>query len=199
MKEPHMGAHSHRIVLESDASKAEWLLEWDNVTFELKDADGRVVYESEAAEAHRIVELYELYEEGKISLSSPYGSLVFEKNPAALADLRQFMDAAIASDVEYRKALRRQSLRLVPLGLAMFFVAGGLFGLYCWYAARAPDPPPGHWIRRLGWLIHGVLVVLLGAALAGPLLCFAGFRLWRRVRRIERAVVSEGRRTCSRV
>jgi hypothetical protein len=118
--------------------------------------------------------------------------------PAALAELREFVEAGLGSDAEYCTELRRQSLRSIPLGLAMFFVAGGLFGLYCWYASWAPDPPPGHWIRWFGWLIHGILLVLLGAALAGPLVAyFFGLRQWLRVRRLERAVAMGGSRNAA--
>jgi len=189
--------HSHQLIPEGGSSKAEWLLEWDDAKFALKDPDGQPVFEAEAAYAYRVVKLYELYAEGKISFASPHGSLAFKKNPAALAELREFVEERLGSDGEYCTELRRQSLRSIPLGLAMFFVAGGLFGLYCWYASRAPDPPPGHWIRWFGWLIHGILLVLLGAALAGPLVAYFGLRQWLRVRRIERAVAMGGSRNAA--
>lgn len=157
----------------------------------LKDPDGQPVFEAQVACAHRAVELYELYAEGKISFASPHGSLAFKKNPAALAELRDFVEAGLASDAEYRTALRRQSLRAISLGLTMFVIAGGLFGLYCWYASGASDPPPGHWIRWFGWLIHGILLVLLAAALAGPFIAYFGFRQWLRVRWIERGLAMD--------
>ena len=80
----------------------------------------------------------------------------------------------------------------------MFVVAGGLFGLYCWWAFTDGDPPPGTWLRWVlmwfGWLIHWVLLVLMGAALAGPFVSFFGLRQWWRLRRIGRAVAAVGTR-----
>jgi hypothetical protein len=180
--------HSHRLILQGGSSIAEWLLEWDEAKFMLKDLDGQSVFEAEAAYAHRVVEFFELYAEGKISFASPHGSLTFKKNPAALAELRVFVETALSFDAEYRRQLQGQSLQSIQIGLTMLFVAGGLFGPYCWYASWAPDPPPGHWLRWLGWLIHGILLILLGAALAGPFMVYFGLRQWLRLRRIERQV-----------
>lgn len=182
--------HSHKLIAERQALKGEWLLEWDNAKFVLKDPGGQPVFEADAANAVRVIDLYELYVESKISLASPQGSLAFKKNPAAVAELRRFVDVRLAEDVDYRSELRRQSLLAIPLGLAMFLVAGGLFGLYCWYASWAPDPPLRHWIRWLGWLVHLVLAVLLGAAFAGAVIGCFGLRRWLGIRRIERAIAT---------
>jgi hypothetical protein len=108
------------------------------------------------------------------------------RNPAASAALRAFVEAGLRSDVAYRTQLKHESLLSIPIGLAMFLVAGGLFALYCWYASWAPDPPPDHWLRSFGWLVHGILLLLLGAALAGPFVAYNGLRQWLRIRRIER-------------
>jgi hypothetical protein len=184
--------HAHRLILEGNSSEAEWLLEWDDAKFVLKDPDGQIVFEAEATYAHRLVELFELYAEGKISFATQHGSLVFKKNPAAVADLLEFVEAGLKSDAQYRTRLRHQSMRAIVRGLAMFVVAGGLFGLYCWYASWAPDPPPDHWVRWFGWLIHAILLVLLAVALAGPLIAYFGFRQWLRFRRIERVAAMDG-------
>ena len=92
--------------------------------------------------------------------ATPVGPLTFKKQPAALTPMRRLVELGLARDAEFRSELRRESLRAIPRGLALFVVGGGLFGLYCWYASRAPDLPPGHWIRWFGWLIHGVLLLL---------------------------------------
>lgn len=177
---------SHRLILEGGPRDTEWVLEWDSATLTLTAPDGQPVLKASPTAAHRLVEWYELYAEGKISFATPYGSLTFKKQPAALAALRRLVEAGMAGDPEFRSDLRRQSLRVIPLGLLCFVVGGGLFGLYCWYASWAPDPPPGHWIRWFGWLIHGVLLVLMAVGLAGPFVAYFGLRQWLRVRRIER-------------
>ncbi|HVR74653.1 MAG TPA: hypothetical protein VMT52_09985 [Planctomycetota bacterium] len=182
---------SHRLILKGDSSSAEWLLEWDKARFVLKDPDGQYVFEAEAAIAHRVVEIYELYAEGKICFDSPNGTLTFKKNPAAVEEVRELVEAGLASDAEYRAELNRQSLRAIPRGLAMFFVAGGLYGLLL-VCVVGTDAPPDHWIRRFRWLIRGVLFVLMCVALAGPYVCYFGLRQWLRVRRIEREIEAAG-------
>jgi hypothetical protein len=177
---------SYRLVPDGGSRDAEWVLEWDDVTLTLRAPDGQPVFEGPTAAAHRVVELYELYAEGKVSLATPHGSLRFTKQPAALAAVRGLVEAGLAGDAAFCAELRRQSLRAIPRGLVMFAVGGGLFGLYCWYASWAPDPPPGHWMRWIGWLVHGVLLILMGVGLAGLLVAYFGVRQWLRVRRIER-------------
>jgi hypothetical protein len=188
---------SHRLVLEGGPADAEWRLEWDEVTLALKGPDGQPVFEVPPTLAHRVVEMYDLYAEGKVGFATPFGAWTFNKHPAALAALRQLVEEGLAGDAEFCSLLRRQSLWSAAVGLAMFVVGGGLFGLYCWFASWAPDPPPGHWIRWFGFLIHGVLLVLLGAGLAGPFVTWFGLRQWLRVRQIERRAVNQTRASSS--
>jgi len=103
--------------------------------FVLRAPDGRPAFESTPDVAHRIVEMYELYMEGKISIVTPQSTLTFQKQTAGLAPLRELVEAGMAGDPEFRSDLRQQSLRAISLGLAFFIVGGGLFGLYCWYAS----------------------------------------------------------------
>jgi hypothetical protein len=184
--------HSHWLILEDGPANAEWLLERDLTTLILTDPDGNPVLQTNVAEAHRLVDLHALYFQCKISLRSSNGSVVFRRNSAAQADLRELVETGVASDAEYRKKLRRPILPFILAGVAMFFVAGGLFGLYCWYASWAPEPPPGHWIRWFGWLIHGILLLLLVAALLGPVAVYHGIQQWVCVRRVERAIAARG-------
>jgi hypothetical protein len=175
----------HRILPENGRPGDEWSLEWDDATFILKDPDGEPALEVGATRAHRLVEAYDLYAEGKVTFTTPHGALTFKPDQATLVALREFVEENLRSDPEYREELRRHARRSIVLGLMMFVVAGGLFGLYCWWASWAPDPPPGHWIRWFGGLIHGVLLVLMAGAIAGPFVCWFGFRQLLRVRRIE--------------
>jgi hypothetical protein len=142
----------HRLIQEGGPRDAEWVLAWDDALLTLDTPDGQRVLEAPRASAQRLVALYELYAQGKISFDTPHGSLVFKKQSAAVAAVR-------------------------------------------WYASWAPDPPPGHWIRWIGWLIHGVLLVLMAVALVGPFVAYFGLRQWLRVRRIERLVAEAQRQT----
>jgi hypothetical protein len=178
---------SHQLVLESSPS-GTWLLQWDEKTFVLKTPDGEVVLEAEAGTAHRLIELYDLYTEGKISFGTSQGSLVFRKNREALAAVRAFVEAGLQSDPEYRAELLNRARRVVPIGLTLFIVGGGLFGLYCWFASWAPDPPPGHWIHSFGFFIKSVLMLLMAGALGGLLMVWFGLSQLRRLQRIERTL-----------
>jgi hypothetical protein len=176
---------------EKPAPEGEWLLEWDDVTFTLKGPDGQVVLEAEAKYAHRLPEKYDLYAEGKVSFATPRGPLTFKADKSAAAELREFVEAGLAGDQDYRRALKKRARRAILLGVIMFLAGGVPFALFCWWASWAPDPPPGHWMRPVGGLIKRGLIVLLGLTLAGPCVCFFGLSQLRRFRRIERVV--EGR------
>jgi len=183
--------HSHKLIQEKDRSKSEWVLEWDESTFRLKTPQGETVLDAPTAQAHRVIEIYELYVEGKISFETPQGSLTFQPQKDAVADVRAYIEAGLRSDSEYRAELLQQSRFAIPCGLVMFLIGAVPFGLYCWWASWAPDPPHGHWLRSVGWLIHLVLIVCLGLALGGPFVSFSGFRQLLRIRRIERETLEE--------
>jgi hypothetical protein len=172
-----------RLILDGDSSKAQWLVEWDDTNFVLHDPNGQAVFEAETFCVHRVVDFYELYAKGRISFTTPSGPLKFQKNDEALEDLLDLVDTGLRGDSEYRDEIRRQSRRGILLGIGMFVIAGGLFGLYCWFASWAP--PPGNWFRWFRWLIHGVLLFLLAAAFAGPFVAYDGLRQGLLIRRIE--------------
>jgi hypothetical protein len=177
---------SYQLVPENGASKTPWLLEWNDERFVIRNAAGDPVLETNTASAHNIIDLSQAFVDGTICIAAPPEVLRFKRNSAAEAGLRKLVEAAIARDPAYRAAMRQRSLRAMTLGPVMFLVAGGLFGGYCWYTIGAPDPPADHWIRYVGWLIKGVLLVLLAVALLGLGLTFSGFSQWLRIRGIER-------------
>jgi hypothetical protein len=179
---------SHRLVPEGGSSKDAWQLELDDKGLVLHDASGQPVFEIETALAHHVIDLSKTFIDGTICFAFPDGELRFKQNSAALEDLRELVEAGLRYDPEYRSAMRLRSLRAMAVGPVMFLVAGGLFGCYCWYASWAPDPPADSWIRWLGWLVKGVLTVLLAIALLGLGLGCSGFRQWWRIRKIERTI-----------
>ena len=177
---------SHRLIAEHGPRDAEWRLEWSEAAFLLEDPDGRRVIQADDGKGHRLVELYDLYVEGKISFSTPVGALAFKSNRDAVRELKEYVDGGLRIDEEYRTRLKADAARAIRGGVLAFFGGGVPFGLYCWAASWAPDPPPGHWVRWFGGLIHLVLLVLLGTTIAGLVVCWFGLRQWRRIRRIER-------------
>ncbi len=164
-----------------------WSLVWDEETFTLRAGEERVLLVP-TGEAYRFVDPYDLFADRKVHVTTPAGPVVFAKDAELAAALRPLVEAGLHKDAVYRGRLRSDAVRALLVGPALFLVGGGLFGLYCWYASWAPDPPPGHWVFRIGWLIHLVLLILLGAAVAGPFIGFDGLRQLARVRRVERQV-----------
>jgi hypothetical protein len=180
------GVIAYWLIRVGDQTQSKWVLEWDETQFALKDPTGQVRVQLDIACAHRAVEFDKLYAEGTICFPTPEGTLVFERNVGATKSLRKLVAAGLESDGEYRTYLERRALRNVFLGLVMFVVSAGLFGLYCWFASWAPDPPPGHWIEWLGGLIKLALSALLGLAAGGVTVAYNGLRRWRLVRRVGR-------------
>lgn len=180
---------SHRLILERTPAAGDWLLEWDTATLRVKAPDGQPVMECPVAEVHRIIELYELDAEGKVSFATSSGAMTFRKNPNAARDVRTLVLEGLRHDHEFRAAQRRHARRIIPIALAATIVCGGLFALYCWWAIGSEDPPKGTFLYTMlvyfGWLIHLVLLVLLAAALAGPYLIVLSLRQLSRVRQAE--------------
>ena len=146
------------------------------------------MFEVPITHAHRIVELHELDADGKVSFATDAGSMMFKRNKEAARDVRELVMEGLRSDTAYRDAQKRQARIIILLGGAAFVVCGGLFALYCWWASWAEDPPKGHWLYSIGWLIHLVLLVLLGVALAGPYAIYMSLKQLHRVRKVERAL-----------
>lgn len=178
----------HRLILEKAPRAGEFLLEWDATTLSVKAPDGQPVFEFPVGRAHRIVELHELDTDGKVSFATDAGSMTFKRNKEAASDVRELVMDGLRSDAPFREAQKRQARILIRLGAVAFVVCGGLFASYCWWASWAKDPPKGHWLYSVGWLIHLLLLVLLGLALAGPYAIYIALKQLRRVRRVERAL-----------
>ncbi len=183
--------HSHKLIREKDPSKAEWTLEWDESVFRLMDPDGLHVLETQARQAHRLIDLQKLYNFQQVSLETPNGSLTYKRQKVAVADVRRLVEAGLRSDLDYRQKIRERSRKLAWRGL-MMFVGGGIpFALYCWWASWAPNPPPGL-MRWVGPPIKLVLTLLLGLAVAGLSISWFGFSQQMRIRRIEKDLSSIG-------
>lgn len=185
--ERRLAMPSHRLVLKRTRTNAVRIMEWDDTRFVLTTANGRVFFETPVAEVHFAFDPIDLFVEGIICHPDSGGMKEVKKNRAALADLRQLVEAAIGADAEYRAKLKRMSVRCIWWGLAMSVFGGSLLGLYCWYVSWAPDPPPWvmFWMTLFGWMIRGGLLLLMGSAGGGLIVFYSGVRLRMLVRRIE--------------
>jgi hypothetical protein len=164
--------------------EGEWSLGWDDYLMRLRDPNGQAVFEIELSKVHQIIELHILYAERKIGFMVSEGSLRFKKDRAAASELRAIVEKGLRSDTEYLKRLRHGAARVTMVGLGSFILGGGPFGLYCWFASWAPNPPPGHWIRWVGGFIHAALFGLMILAIGGLCIFHYGMRLWRRLARV---------------
>jgi hypothetical protein len=176
--------HSHS--LDPESGRKPWRLEWDDKHLILRNSEGSPVVEVETGVAHRRIDLSKAFVDGTICISGPEGPLRFKQNRAALAELDELVKLGLQSDPEYRRAMRQQARRGMAAGAAMFLVAGGIFGSYCWSISWMPEPPADHWIRWIAGLFTWVLAVLMAVTLLGLGLGCSSLRLWWRIRSVER-------------
>jgi hypothetical protein len=181
---------SHKLILEKDRSKAEWTLEWDESYFRLKAPDGQTALETKSAQAHRLIELQNLYNHQRVCFVTPDGSLVFKRQKAAIVDVRALVEAGLRSDPDYRQQIRERSRKLAWRGFMMFLGGGIPFALYCWWASWAPNPPPALF-RTVGPLIHLALLLLLGLLAGGVGVLWFGISQQTRIHRIEKDLSSK--------
>lgn len=180
---------SYRLLQQGGPEDSEWILEREGAVLSLTDPDGQAVFTSEPA--HRVVDLWYLGGHKEIRLVPEHNGLAFLKHRDALAAVRAAVEAGLAADAEARDGLRLRATGAIRDGLVMFVVAGGLFGLYCWWASTAGDPPPGTWLawvlKWFGVCLGWALLVLLAFVGAGGDTALTGVRLRTWVRRIERS------------
>jgi hypothetical protein len=171
----------------------KWTLAWEGQFLTLTDPDGRAVFER--VPASRVVNLYALDDERSIKFVVGYELLESRRRNSALAALRTAVEVAVAEDAAFRAERTRTARESVRHGFVAGAVAGGLFGLYVWWAFTGDDPLPGTWLRWVfdwfGWLIGWMLIVLLAFAVAGPTICYSGLRELRRIRRVERRMTAD--------
>lgn len=153
-----------------------------------------MVYEGHPRTAHRDLDLDELWGAGKIVFDAPQGQIEFRKDKAAAAALTTMVEHGLLHDALYRQDLLAVGAGLQRLGWLVSVVCAVPFIAYCWYAAHAVDPPPGHWIRSFGWLIHLVLLVLLAGMCFGPHTSVMAARRRRRVGAIEQRAQADPER-----
>ena len=138
--------------------------------------------------AHRLFDQFEFYEEEKICVRLAQGEIRFQTRLDVLYDVKVLISNGLKKDHEYRGDLRRRAGRRIVVGFLVSVLAALLFGLYCWWASWAPDPPEGHWLRTAGPFIRRGLFLLLGMAIGGPLISLSGFSQLRRIRKIDREI-----------
>ncbi|HEV8066992.1 MAG TPA: hypothetical protein VGP76_04595 [Planctomycetaceae bacterium] len=78
---------------------------------------------------------------------------------------------------------QRYAWGMIRVGIGVFVVCGGLFGLFCWWAAIAPNPPM--WVVVLRPIMRISLMFLMAGTLAGPVLSYRGFKMLRAIAKKE--------------
>ena len=172
---------SHRI--RDYRNDTEWVLEWNDLSFSLKSTDRRHALEVPTADAHRLIDIYELYVERRVSLETSEGPIKFRRQENLLLDIRHLFECGLLRDEQYRGFLKSASRKLITRGVCMFLLGAIPFGLYSWIALATKGISEEY--RDVGWLIHLMLLACLAVALAGlGIGCFAIKQSWR-LRRIE--------------
>ena len=138
--------------------------------------------------AHRCFNEFEFYEEEKICFRLGQGEIRFQTRLDVLYDVKVLISNGLKHDHEYRRYLRRGACRLILVGFVVSAIGALLFGLYCWWASWAPDPPEGHWLRTAGPFIRKGMFLLLAMAIGGPLVSLSGFSQLRRIKKIDREI-----------
>jgi hypothetical protein len=179
---------SHRLILDKPGAPDVWLLDWDTSTMTLRDPRGEIVFRVSLALARRIINFYRLFNSDEIEFATPLGLLAFKRDSQALSDLGQFVAQGLISDCEFRTDAVKQGTRAARRGFAMLGLGGGLFALFCWWAAAGPTPSfeTLDWMHSTSWAIRLSLLALLGLAARGMRLIYVGWRRLRLVRAIER-------------
>lgn len=185
-----MGPYSLRP--ENISSGAKWSVEWDTEVFTLSSTDVDPWLSIPVESAHRLIDHFSLFAEDKVIIAPPNRvSITFSADAEAIRAFQTLYEENLRRDDELRAELRSKARSAIPLGLASTLVGGGLFAAYCWLAFNGPDPPPGHWIRWFGSLIHLLLCFLFAMAFAGPFAVWFGLWQLRQLKRIEESSPSE--------
>jgi hypothetical protein len=171
-----------------------WVLECDELRFVLKDPAGQVMIRTDAAQAHRLVGVHQLYSAGTVRLDTPVGPLTFQAHPDTVRELRSLVEAGVRSDAEFRQRLKREAQRTILLGLALFLGGWTVFGFLIRWLSQLPAPSGGFLLLLFffGWLFRWLFRLLFAAAgVLGPCWAYVGTRQLMRLRRIEREVAAE--------
>lgn len=176
----------YSLTLEEGDRKAIWRLRWDDQDFVLESPNGEEVLRQSVDTLYKTLDLLEFYGEGQLEFTLGEDTLTFKKQAAAWSSIHERVEKSLLADGEARLQLRQHAQRGFWIGFWMFLVSGGLFGLYCWFASWAPAPPPGHWVRWFGVVIHGILLLLMGFAAAGPWVMWNSGRVARFCRHFDR-------------
>src|SRR5687768_10580024 len=77
-------------------------LSWDDNWITLLSPDGELVFRMPIERAHRIVELYDLYIQKKVSFRTTDGTVTFKYHKAAVRDVKELIANGLRNDAEFR-------------------------------------------------------------------------------------------------
>ena len=117
------------------------VLEWDDARFALKRAGGEVLFETETSAAHRSLDIFDLYVDSEIALTTPNGKLDLGKHRAASVALRELVALAAQTDREFRAKLDEQGKTGVRRGFRLIGACAIPIALHAaWTTADLPLP-----------------------------------------------------------
>lgn len=117
------------------------VLEWSDVHFVLKREDGEVLFETQTTDAHRAIDVVDLYLDSELSFSTPRGRLELGKHRNAAAGLRELVVNAASRDREFRAELEKSSGAGLRRGVTMTLACAlPLVAHAAWTTAGLPLP-----------------------------------------------------------
>jgi hypothetical protein len=174
---------SHRLTHGED----EWFLHWDEESLQLVNSVGNDIIVCETMSIHRFINYLDLCRANRLSIECPERTVIFKAKKASRLAIRSIVETGLAHDDEFRARLFTRVFWDFLCGIAMFWICGGLFGLYCWYASSLlPGRPKGILIPFIGMCIHFILMLLMVGTILGPMFSYSAFRHWVRLLRVGR-------------
>lgn len=173
-----------RVTLDSPPDGGgDWVVTWDRERLTVRDPGGILWRDESIQSIHRSLDWEALFQKGAFLVPTGETSVKLPLPPWVLEEIRRLVATSLLADKEYRDGLKRRGAWVIPLGWLLFFVCGSLLGLYIWFATWAPPPPD--WVKPFGFVIHGILLVLMGVGGAGPFIAWDAYRTLRCLRRLE--------------
>ena len=161
------------VPLDSEKEDQTWQVEWDDLQFTIKDAEGRDVVSCRVDEFYRHVDLGSLAENVLVFKMSGSESYSFVRNPEACRDLWDLVAVGLKKDPDYGRKAMKRGLIAIPVGLlvaapfigaivafvrslpANFFDEGGTNNMPFFYLVMSVLVTPAFF--GIGWSVVGLL------------------------------------------
>jgi hypothetical protein len=142
------------------------LLEWGDTHLTVKHPGGEIVHQVELAAAHRTIDVFELYADNQIHITTGKGEIELCKNRKAAIALRTVIQNGMRDDSGFRKELDDKARVAVRRGWKIIAICAAPIAIHTAWTTVGLPLPGGSW-RDVTYLALCVpVVVLLGGVVA---------------------------------